>query len=598
MHFINIYGILENRVVYKLLNDCFWVFFCLNLFGRRYFLEKLMKWTKGFWARMVPIFIIMIATIFTSFIVYQTIVRMEAETCWDRLRNATQSTAQKIQVRITDNLSFLDAVADSYVLSDHLELEKEVGDYLTSVMSKTIFESIEVILPDGIITQQGEFAYTESPFQYDELVRLGTHVSERRFDKVLDCEVLYCFTPIISDGETIGILCGKLKCLTLNEIFEVFTFKGSSQIFLIDRSNGDYIIDNWHDTLGNAYDNQWRDGLDGERVDIITPAMNGESGIVAFISNSNGVTSYQYYTPVEDFNWSLCVVVQEDVVFENLHNLQSLLFMVGVVEAILILAYLVWNIIISISASKSDERAKQLELTRATNEAKARFISNMSHDIRTPLNGIVGMLHIIKTHRDDQSLVDDCLQKIEVSTQYLSTLASDMLDINEIESDKLILESNPIDLNVMAEALTVMVEPKAKSDGVAYHMDCSALTHPYVMGSSVHLERVMVNLIGNAIKYSKSQGGSVWVSIETVSTDETYGVYRFIVRDNGIGMSEEFQQNMYNAFAQERVTARSSYQGYGLGLTIVYRLVEKMNGKIELESKKRGGQQVYCNASF
>ncbi len=548
-----------------------------------------MTWTKGFWARMVPIFVIVIATVIASVLVYKTIMRAEEESCWNRLRIATESTAQKISVRITDNVSFLDAVADSYVLTDHIELEDEVGDYLTSVMSKTIFESIDVILPSGVITQQGEFIPHEKDIPYDRLVELGTHVSMRYFDETIQSEVVYCFSQIVTDGDVTGVLCGKLKCETLDEIFEVYTYKGNSQIFLIDLNNGDYLIDNWHDTLGNAYDNQWRDGIDGGKVDIVSAALNGEAGRVAFVSNTNSTNSYQYYTPVEGFNWSLCVVVQEDVVFENVLNLRRILLLVAIVEACLILLYIVWNVLISISASKSDERAKMLELTRVTNEAKSRFISNMSHDIRTPLNGIVGMLHIIKTHRSDEPLVDDCLQKIEISTQYLATLTSDMLDINEIESDKLVLESAPIDLRALADALEVMIEPKAKNSGVLYHTDCSGLKNPYVIGSVVHIERVMVNLITNAVKYSKPDGGEVWVTFEERAVDSTAGEYRFIVKDNGIGMTEEFQNDMYNAFAQERVTARSSYQGYGLGLTIVYRLVQKMGGKIEIESRKDVG---------
>ncbi len=538
---------------------------------------------------MVPVIAIVVATIIASLAVYVTMVNVETETCWDRLRIATESTALKINTRITDNLNFLDSVADSYVLTEHLELEEEVGDYLTSVMSKTIFESIDVILPDGAITQQGERIYQTGDVSYDELVKLGTHVSSRNFDKIINDDVLYCFTPIISDNETKGMLCGKIKCRTLSEIFEVFTFRGQSQIFLIDRNTGDYLIDNWHDTLGNVYDNQWRTGFNGEKVDIISDAMSGNTARIGFISNTNGDKSYQYCTPVENFNWSLCVVVQDDVVFRNLHELEQLLITVGIVEALLLIAFLAWNVWLTNSVAKSEARANELELNRATNEAKARFISNMSHDVRTPLNGIVGMLHIIKTHRDDKETVDECLQKIEISTQYLTTLTGDMLDINEIESNKLVLDNLPIDLHLLANAVTVMVEPKAKNAGVIYHADFSELKNPYVLGSAVHIQRVVVNLITNAIKYSKSHNGEVWFSIDDTVSSDGQGIYRFTVRDNGIGISEDFQKNMYNPFAQEKITARSSYQGYGLGLTIVYRLIEKMNGTIEVESKKDEG---------
>ncbi len=550
-----------------------------------------MKLKKGFWARMVPVILLVALTLVLSIIVYNRMMTSERDTCWQRLKIATESTAGKIQVRITDNLNFLDAVSDSYILTHHLEYEKDVGNYLNSVMEKTIFERISVVLPDGImLTQSGERIHAEGELNYDALVAKGTHISPRISDPFINKDVIYCFTPVENDGEVIALLCGTINCETLHQYFEVFTYRNqNSQMFLIDCSDGNYLIDNWHDELGNVYDNQWREGMDGEMVDIATPVLNRETGGVAFVSNSNGEISYQYYAPVDGFNWGLCVVVQEDVAFANLNKLESLLYKIGAVEALLLFAYIGWNIYITINATRNEEKAHELELNKATNEAKARFISNMSHDIRTPINGIVGMLYIIKNHRNEEAVVDDCLQKIEISTQYLSTLTADMLDINEIESNKLVLENVPIDLKAMANALNVILEPKAVDAGVRYHMDCSSLKNPYVMGSEVHIERVMVNLISNAIKYSKPQDAEVWVSIEEGEVKDGNGVYRFVVKDNGIGMSEEFQKDMYNAFAQELVTARSSYQGYGLGLTIVYRLVEKMGGTIHLESEKDKG---------
>lgn len=546
-----------------------------------------MKLKRSFWIRIIPFFIMLVVTMIMSAVIYRQMIDIEEETCWERLRIATESTAQKIEIRITDNLNFLDAVSDSYILRNYIDHEHEVVQYLTSIMSKTIFESIEVILPDRVITQQGEIIGIAENISYDELVKQGRHISPRSYDDAIGAEVIYCFMPIDDDdGNITGMLCGKLKCKMLSEIFEVYTFKGQSQLFLIDCSNGDYIIDNWHSSLGNLYEMGDRVSIDGnEIVNMVEPIINRQSGRMSYISKTNGQHSYQYYTPVNNFNWELCVVVQEDIVFKNLNNLRRFLTYVGVVECIIVIIALLWNVWITVAASKSEQKARELELTRATNEAKARFISNMSHDIRTPLNGIVGMLHIIKKHRDEQSLVDDCLRKIEVSTQYLSTLASDMLDINEIESNKLVLENRPIDLIEMADEISVMIEPKAKESNIKYVSDCSGLRNPYVTGSPVHIHRVLINLIGNAIKYCKKDGGEVRVSF--TETDDN--LYRFIIEDNGIGMSEEFQKNMYNAFAQERQNARSSYDGYGLGLTIVYRLVQKMGGTIALESEKGKG---------
>ncbi len=550
-----------------------------------------MKIKKTFWARMVPVILLAIITTVLSAFIYRSMINAEKETCWDRLRNATESTAQKIQVRLTDNLNFLDAVADSYVLKNHLEHEDEVGKYMNSVMEMTIFERIDVILPDGgIITQSGEVVYLEGELTFDELAEKGTHVSPRTTCPFTGNEVIYCFTPVTKNGEIIAMLCGTIDCVTMSEIFEVFTYKGESQLFLIDCADGAYLIDNWHGELGNVYEMGTRiDAETGEEIDMVPLLINREVARISYISETNGENSYQYSAPVDGFNWVICVVVQQDVVFRNVNKLRGTLEKVGIVEIILLIAFIAWNIRLNLSAVKSEKRVRELELTKATNEAKSRFISNMSHDIRTPLNGIMGMLHIIKTHRDDEELVDSCIDKIEVSTQYLTTLSSDMLEINEIENDKLVLENKPLDLVKLANELSVINEPKAEERKVKFSIDCSELDNPYVLGSAVHIERILVNLISNAIKYSKDEDAYVKVTFEQRDTTENGANYCFIVEDNGIGMSEEFQKNMYTAFAQETVTARSSYQGYGLGLTIVFRLVDKMGGRIELESKKNVG---------
>ncbi len=549
------------------------------------------KKTKLFLSRMIPIFIIVLITWILSFIVYQKMIQTEKESCWERLEIATKSTAQKISVRLTDNISFLEAVSDSFVLTKHLHEEKEVGKYLNSIMSMTIFESIDVILPNGdIIKQDGKKINISGQLSYEELVTKGTHISPRCTSPFNNEEVIYCFTPIDSDGQIEAILCGTLSCKTMSEIFEVFTYKENAQLFLIDCADGNYLIDNWHNNLDNIYNLGLRENpKTGEIIDMAPMIINKETGGIFYISHTNGIISYQYHTPVDEFNWQLCVVVQEDVVFEHVKKLQNILYTVGIIEFIIVLAFTLWNMHINAKAINSDEKLKSLELTKATNEAKSRFISNMSHDIRTPLNGIMGMLHIIKNHRENQTLVDDCLRKIEISSQYLTTLTNDMLDINEIESDKFILESLPINLTKLAEDLGIMIEPKAKEKNISYHIEYSNVKNPFVLGSPVHIERVLINLVSNSIKYSKEINANIYVEFQEYNISDVESTYKFIVSDNGIGMSEEFQKDMYNDFAQEKVTARSSYQGYGLGLAIVYRLVKKMNGSIELQSIKNEG---------
>ncbi len=556
---------------------------------------------KGFWLRMVPVFVLIAATVILSVNVYTRMINTETEVCWNRLEIATDSTAEKISTRINDNLNFLDTVTDAYIITHNIDDLDAVGRYIDSVAQKTIFERIDVILPDEtIITQEGEHTERGGKSSYAELAAKGAHITPRLTSSFTGEEVICCVAPIENNGEAVGILVGTISCSTMSDIFEVFTYGQEVQLFLIDRADGEYIMDNWHDELGNIKDIGLRKSAEGgEMIDMVPAILNGERARFAFISQTNGVCSYQYSAPVEGLNWTVCVVVQEDVVFANVNKLEAVLIKVGITELIVVVIYLLWNIFMNITATKSEAKVRQLEYDRAKNAARANFISNMSHDIKTPLNGIVGMLEVIKNHRREAETVDDCLQKIEISAQYLSTLTSDMLDISEIEGGKLEMPEAPMDLRHVADELTTIMERQAGDGGVSWSVDCSGLSEPHIIGSAVHIKRILVNLCGNAIKYSRYAGKNVWVTISDKATDEPgRRMYRFVIKDNGIGMSEEFQQNMYKAFEQENIDARSEYQGYGLGLTIVSYLVKRMNGSIGLESVKGLGSTFTVSIPF
>ncbi len=556
---------------------------------------------KNFYIKMLPMLVMVVTTIVLSIGGYAGMTERERERCWERLELATNSTASKVQVRINDNVNFLKAVSDSYILSHNINDTAEVGKYLNSVMEMTIFERIDVILPDNtMITQEGTIVERGGTQNYEQLLAKGTHISGRVTSSFTGREVICAVTPIMGESGALGLLVGTMDCGTLSQLFEVFTYGGDAQLYLIDCSDGKYIIDNWHEELGNVYELGERIGLDGKEISMSTAIMNRERVRFAYYSRTNGEKSYQYCVPVDSYNWELCVVVQEETAFNYLFELRDILVTVATIEIALILVYVLWNIFLTMSVSKSEEAAKHLEFERVKNEARSKFISNMSHDIKTPLNGIVGMLEIINNHRDDEKKVDDCLRKIAVSTEYLSTLASDMLDISEIENDKLVLQEDSIHIHRLATDIDVILKKRAEDAGVVYHIDVSQVQHPNIIGSSVHLKRVLINLIGNAIKYSKNAGKTIWITMkdEEIPEDSTRRLYHFIIKDNGIGMTKEFQKNMYTAFEQENIGARSDYQGYGLGLTIVNSLVKKMDGKIELESEKNVGSTFTVSVPF
>ncbi len=250
-----------------------------------------------------------------------------------------------------------------------------------------------------------------------------------------------------------------------------------------------------------------------------------------------------------------------------------------------------------------DEREEQMR--QAMNEAeranayKTSFLRHMSHDIRTPLNGILGMLEIVKRYEDDPDKRSECRQKMLEATNYLLSLVDNILDMNKLESGAIELDEKPFDMIEVLMENVGLIESQAIEAGVSYcgGKELSIVDHRYLVGSPTHLNRVLMNLATNAIKYNKP-GGSVCVYCTEQACDGKTVVYRFVCEDTGIGMSEEFQERAFEVFAQEHRESSAGLSGTGLGLAIVKELVGLMGGSIKLESKLGVGTRFTVDIPF
>ena len=240
---------------------------------------------------------------------------------------------------------------------------------------------------------------------------------------------------------------------------------------------------------------------------------------------------------------------------------------------------------------------KNAEL-RVANEAKSEFLTRMGHDIRTPMNGIIGLIDIADKSPDVSETVKGYHRKIRGATEELLGLINDVLDMSKLESKAEIFEQESTSLHDLLEDSRDMMEPRAAQNGVAFMaVGLSEFTPPRVLASPRHLHQILANVIGNAIKYNKPGGA---VSLSAVVIDQTADkvTCRFTVTDTGIGMSEEFQQRMFEPFEQEHTDARSAYKGTGLGLSIVKRIIDQAGGEIEVRSKLGVGTTVEWTLTF
>ena len=245
-------------------------------------------------------------------------------------------------------------------------------------------------------------------------------------------------------------------------------------------------------------------------------------------------------------------------------------------------------------AQREREEAYQRSLVAAkqeaerANRAKTDFLLRMSHDIRTPLNGIIGMLDIAQRCGDDIARRDDCCRKIRESAQVLLELINEVLDMNKLESGKVTLEHVPFDLAEVSRNVHGVIVRQAEERGVELvQQDCKAPSHSLV-GSPVHLKRMMMNILSNAIKYNL-EGGKIYITCREVSCTGGTSLIEFKCRDTDIGMEPEFLEHVFDLFTQEDENSRSEYGGTGLGMAITKSLVDKMGGAIDVESEKGAG---------
>ncbi len=242
---------------------------------------------------------------------------------------------------------------------------------------------------------------------------------------------------------------------------------------------------------------------------------------------------------------------------------------------------------------KKQEQAimELLEKVRWANSAKSEFLSHMSHDLRTPINGILGMLEIMEKIQDDPEQQKACRKKIRVSTQHLLSLVNDVLQVSKLETGRLVEVEEPFDIHEILEDCITIMSVQAQERGIRLELKESDLQHGRLIGNPLHLRKILMNVIDNAIKYNRPHG-SVFVQAKEIGCQNGTANFLFVIEDTGIGMGEEFRNHIFEPFTQEQQDARTHYNGVGLGMSIMKKLTDQMKGTVEIESQPGKGSVV------
>ena len=286
------------------------------------------------------------------------------------------------------------------------------------------------------------------------------------------------------------------------------------------------------------------------------------------------------------------VVLAQNSVSEKEMTLQDVLaeysdLAIGVsLVIIFVLLILIYSLLVI--RKKQMEALKEARNANAANIAKTTFLNHMSHDIRTPMNAIVGFTDIAMKRKPDKE-VENCLKKIRQSSEYLMTLINDVLDISRIESGKLEYKPVPVDLRDMINTVLSIARGYTENRDLNFCVSREELINPYVMADELRIREVLLNIISNAVKFTKDGGTISFVAENGPGNDEQHMLVRYRISDTGIGMSEEFLDRIFDEFSQENDGARTSYKGTGLGMAIAKKYVDLMGGRIEVSSRQGVG---------
>ena len=408
------------------------------------------------------------------------------------------------------------------------------------------------------------------------------------------CNVL----TLLRDGEEEEALL--LRLVPTDILQEDFIFpKGDfadAESAIFEKDNGYYVIGN-SDLKNTSFYEFIREynNLEYPQVEALRNEIIENGSATRLYKNANGVSTYYCMVAVSSAADWVVVTFLPDILLKA--GLESMNWSAVLLIGLALLCLLIVDIICFLRLNQHLE--KMALSAQAASRSKTEFLSTMSHDIRTPMNAIIGMTKIARRNTADMNQVQDCLEKIDLSSNHLLTLINDILDISKIESGQLKLNPAPFLLTDEMDKVINIIRPKVQEKNQEFDFSMEGVQKRYLYGDALRLNQVFINVLSNAVKYT-AEAGCIRCSLKMESLPDTNDRVRVIytVSDNGIGMSQEFMENMYLPFSREEDGRISTVQGTGLGLAITKNMVDLMDGTITCESELGKGTTFTVTLEF
>ena len=509
----------------------------------------------------------------------------------------------------SESKSLLRAIESARQMSTNIDMETENGGRLSQEFLK---ENLQTLWVDGILVLDAE-GKTVCKYSMDEALTNGitdylqkdiimdfTGYEERSYSERIDRE----------DGSRIDIAACARKdapgmvaiyyytssefvrnyTLTIQNLLNGYSTQKDGTIIVADKgtivaSNDESLLG--QDTAGNQVVQAMKEHTDSQHIFHLKNEGTGGYGIM--------LKQRDYY---------IYAYLPDTEVFRNLPlSVTAVVFLYLLIFGI----FCFWGYRADLAHRKQEQEKDEkykAELLRAAkkaeaaNEAKTEFLQRMSHDIRTPINGICGMINVADHYADNMEKQTECRAKIKKTSHLLLELINEVLDMSKLESDEVVLEEIPFNLNSIFEEILGVIEHMAAEQNIRIIWEEKEVTHWNLIGSPVHVKRILMNILSNAVKYNK-ENGYVYIGCREIPSKQTaMTTLEFVCRDTGIGMTEAFQKRIFEPFAQEHAGSRTKFAGTGLGMPITKKLVEKMGGTISFESKEGTGTTFVIRIPF
>ena len=538
---------------------------------------------------------ISIVTFIVVFVIRGIIYNQITTTYRDDMVDDIEVISQQFNHFMDTDIGILEDIAHNFVGELEFEGEKseKTVDMMQYIESKSCFSEVYFLSIDGTLYDSELNSETVDKNAIADIFTADSVFAQ--CDAIVEDRLLL-HTPIIENNiELIAVFDEEHIANVLN----MFNKAEKSRLLMFSAAEGNIVVDytygefmdtgkNFYDVMENA---RYHRGFNF--MQMKSDLIMKRSGYTAYYMSEKNELHYACYSPTKFGDWYVVQIIPDDIVVEVSRNLRvsiTSIFLFLVVLCIIISLFAVAN-----NRKKYNENQEikmQVEVAKLANEAKSEFLSNMSHDIRTPLNAIVGMAEICEMNADNPERVKECIDKQKAASEHLMTLINDVLEMSKIESGKAVYMNSEFKIGVSIHNIVMFVQQRMSNKNLRFTISPNTLVHEEVIGDEQRINRAILNIVSNAVKFTPD-GGKISIKIDEKKADKPgYSTFVVEIKDTGIGMSEEFVKKIFIPFERVQDATVGQIEGAGLGMTIALNLIESIGGSISVESKIGAGTMV------